>query len=95
MLPKSRFEEMLMIPINSQELGQFREFIAERCAKGEAAISPEEALDEWRASNPTAEELAESTTAVRKALADMEAGDAGQLLEVALAEIRDRHGLNE
>jgi hypothetical protein len=84
-----------MAPTQTRELSQFREFIAKKIAEGEQSISPEEALEEWRALNPTTEELAESVAAVRQALADMEAGDTGEPLDDLLAEIRARHGLHE
>jgi hypothetical protein len=54
-------------------------------------VSPEEALDEYRALHPTPEELAESVAAIKKALGDMAAGDTGISLEEFDRQFRDKH----
>jgi hypothetical protein len=74
------------------ELAQFNEFVSQRLISG-PAISPEEALDLWRAHHPISEELAESVQAVKEALADMEAGDRGMPFDEFIAELRERRNL--
>ena len=62
------------------ELARFQQFIADHLRKGEG-ISPEEALDLWRAENPQAEEFDDAVKSLRAALAEMDAGDAGMALD--------------
>ena len=73
------------------ELEKFHKFIGEKLSNGAADMTPEEALDEWRALHPTAEELAESVAAIKEALADMEAGDTGISLEEFDRQFREKH----
>jgi hypothetical protein len=77
----------------SSELQQFYSFLGERLANGGARISPEEALDEWRAENPSKEMLDESIAAIKKALEDMEAGDTGRPAEEVVADLRRKYHL--
>jgi L-alanine-DL-glutamate epimerase-like enolase superfamily enzyme len=61
-------------------------------------LSPEEVLDEWRELHPDgfdAVDSAAAVSAVRQALADMEAGDRGTPAQDVLAEIRARLSLPE
>ena len=62
------------------ELVSFQHFLADRVAAGAAGLSPEKAVDLWRAEHPVAVESGETILAVREALADMEAGDTGKPL---------------
>jgi hypothetical protein len=82
-----------MNPQVSDELRSFHDFIAEKLGNGDAALSPEETLDQWRALHPDPEELTQSVTAVRQALDDMAAGDPGRPLDDVVAELRQRHNL--
>ena len=75
------------------ELREFHIFVGEKLTNGGAKLSPEEALDQWRVLHPDPEELAESVSAVRQALADMAAGDRGRPVDDVLAELRSRHNL--
>lgn len=75
----------------ASELESFHRFVSEKLVTGAAELSPEEALDLWRAENPASTELAESIAAVRVALADMKAGDSGKPLEHFAEEFRARH----
>jgi hypothetical protein len=75
------------------ELHGFHEFLAEKLAAGKSAISPEEALDEWRAAHRSPEEFDEDVAAVRDALEDMANGDVGAPLAEFDREFRLRHGL--
>jgi hypothetical protein len=74
----------------SKDLKEFYRFVGDKLTSGETDLSPEEALDEWRLLNPPPEELAESVSAIRRAVADMRAGDRGRPVEDVLAEIRQR-----
>lgn len=74
----------------SRDLEGFHRFIGEKLNRGSAELSPEEVLDEWRVMNPAPEEIAESVAAIRRAAADMHAGDSGRPAAEILAEIRQR-----
>jgi hypothetical protein len=75
------------------ELAGFHEFVSEKLNNGGSDLSPEEALDQWRALHADPDELSESVAAVRLALADMAAGDSGRSVDDVLADLRSRHGL--
>ncbi|MBI4606151.1 MAG: hypothetical protein HY721_29645 [Planctomycetes bacterium] len=75
------------------ELIRFHRFISDRLGQGAGDLSPEEALDLWRAENPSPDEHAEAVAALREAIADMKAGDSGQPLEEFDREFRERRGL--
>jgi len=75
------------------ELRGFHQFLGEKLVAGELAISPEEALDEWRAANRSEAELATDVAAVREALDDMANGDVGVPLAEFDRKFRARHGL--
>jgi hypothetical protein len=70
------------------ELEAFHRFLGEQLANGGRALTPEECLELWRAQHPAGEQLRASVRAVQEALADMEAGDAGEPLAQFLAEFR-------
>jgi hypothetical protein len=74
------------------ELARFHEFIASHVAKG-GRLTPEEALDLWRAKHPSPDDAADTVQALRDALTDMEAGDCGVPLEEFDRTFRQRHGL--
>ena len=78
----------------THELESFHRFLGEQLANGGSSLTPEECLEPWRAENPVGEELRASVQAIQEALADMEAGDTGQLLEPFLAEFRQRNNLS-
>ena len=77
----------------SIELREFHQFLGQKLAAGTMAISPEQALDEWRLAHRSEEELADDIAAVREALDDMSNGDAGMTLAEFDQEFRRRHGL--
>jgi hypothetical protein len=77
----------------AEELREFHEFVGEKLSNGEAALSPEEALDQWRLAHPVPDDLTESVSAVRQALADMAAGDKGRPVDEVIEELRVRHNL--
>ncbi len=75
----------------SVDLEQFHQFIGAKLANGGSSLSPEQALDEWRAEHPTLEELNESVAVIRKSLADMEAGDTGRPAGEVIADLRRKY----
>lgn len=75
----------------SLELREFHSFVQVKLGSDEAReLSPEDVLAEWRGLHPTSGELTDSVTAIRRALADMQAGDHGRPAEDVVAEIRRR-----
>lgn len=74
------------------DLARFYQFISDRLNSGEP-LSPEEALDLWRAGNPPTDDSDDTVAAVREALAEMEKGDCGVGLDEFDRAFRQRHGL--
>ena len=70
------------------ELARFYEFIGQRLNNQGVTLSPEEALDLWRAQQPPAAELVATVAALREALVDMDAGDTGQPFDEFIRELR-------
>ena len=56
-------------------------------------MTPENPLDVWHSQNPPATDFDDTVAAVREALADMEAGDAGTPFEEFDRDFRLRHGM--
>jgi hypothetical protein len=77
----------------SEELASFHRFLSQQLQNGGPGMSPEEALDLWRAEHPSREDYEETVRALREALADIEAGDKGIPFEQFDAEMRRKHGL--
>lgn len=75
-----------------KELEQFHRFLAERLASGEDAISPEEALDQWRNLHPAPGLPEDDAAAVQEALDDLANGDEGVPAEEVLAALRAKFG---
>lgn len=75
------------------ELREFHQFLSEQLANGDAVVSPEEVLDQWRTVHPCEEVFAEDVAAVQEALDDMAAGDVGLPLDEFDRQFRRRHGL--
>lgn len=71
------------------DLADFHRFISIRLEVGDPAMTPEEALDLWRAQNPSRPEFEETTAALREAIRGMESGDAGTPLDEFDREFRD------
>jgi len=76
------------------ELARFNRFVSEKIGAGSGDLSPEEALDLWRAENPAAEDRDETVRALREALEELHAGDAGVSLDDFDREFRERNGLS-
>ena len=77
----------------NDELRDFHRFLSEKVSNGGAALSPEEALDEWRSHHPLAETDDDDLEAIQEALDDIANGDTGVPLEEFDREFRARHGL--
>ena len=75
------------------ELSGFHDFLSGKLTSGTAQLSPEEALDLWRAEHPEANDFPNDVAALREALADMEAGDDGLPLEEFDRKFRQRHAI--
>ena len=75
------------------ELVNFHHFVAERLERGEGDLSPEQALDLWRAEHPNPDEFGDAVQELREAIADMEAGDTGLPLDQFDREFRARHDI--
>ena len=73
------------------ELKAFRQFLDEQIERGGVHASPEQVVKLWRRQ----QELRDSTSAVREALSEMDAGDVGQPLDEFLDEFRTRSMLSE
>jgi hypothetical protein len=78
---------------SSDELSSFQHFLTERIASGDAELSPEQALDEWRTAHPCEDDFADTVRALRTALSEMEAGDRGMPFSEFDADFRARHGI--
>jgi predicted transcriptional regulator len=76
------------------DLRAFRAFIDEQLGNGSAALTPAEALELWEIQNPSESEEHETVEAIRRGLADVEAGRVRPARE-ALAELRRKHNLPE
>lgn len=63
------------------ELQQFALFIQSKLQAGEANLSPEEALDQWREENPSDEEFEENVRAIQVALDRLDSGVRGIPIE--------------
>ena len=75
------------------ELHQFHTFVGQKLAANAPALSPEEALDEWRAAHRSPQHISEDLAAVQEALDDMADGDVGIPLAQFDEEFRRRHGI--
>jgi hypothetical protein len=81
------------MPAQANDLRDFHEFLGEKLSNGGAELSPEEALDEWRARHPESHGFADEVAAVKEALDDMANGDAGMPFDEFDREFRRRHQL--
>ena len=79
--------------IITTELVGFHQFIGELLKIRDGAVSPEEALDLWRADHPLSEEFEDSVEALREAFGEVDAGVPGVPAEQFFREFRERHNL--
>jgi hypothetical protein len=77
----------------TQELQSFYQFAEQRLRNGGAEQSLDDLYGEWRACNPTREELETNVLAVRAALRDMDGGETGRPVDEFAAEFRRRNGI--
>ena len=77
----------------TEELRKFHRFLTEKVGAQATDLSPEEALDEWRRTNPPADTADEDVTAIREALEDMAKGDRAVPFDEFDREFRRRHNL--
>ena len=75
------------------ELIDFHRFLGEKLNHGDALISPEEALDEWRAQHAAEDDEQDDLEAIKEALADFDAGNRGIPFDKFDRNFRSRHGL--
>jgi ferric-dicitrate binding protein FerR (iron transport regulator) len=75
------------------ELVRFHHFVAVKLSENTIDLSPEEALELWRAEHPRHEEFDDATDALKEAFADIEAGDHGMPFEDFEREFRKKYGL--
>jgi predicted transcriptional regulator len=76
------------------DIHAFRAFIDEQLANGAATLTPAEALDLWEIENPSQDEEDATVEAIRRGLADVQAGRVRPARE-AVAELRRKHNLSE
>ena len=76
---------------HDSELAQFHDFVGQQLT-GSPQLTPEEALDLWRASHPQGDDYEETILALRESLADLEAGNRGQPADEFFRELRKRRG---
>ena len=77
----------------TQELQSFYQFAERRLRNGGSELSLDDLYGEWRACNPTPEELQTDVLAVRAALHDLDAGEKGQPIEEFVTEFERRNGI--
>lgn len=70
------------------EVERFLQFLNERIAEGATDLSPEDAVAQWRASQRAIEE---EIAAVKKSLADLDAGKVGRPFREFVEEFRAEH----
>src|SRR4051794_22671356 len=85
----------IMATDRANDLRAFRDFIDEKLKDGGADMTLDEALGLWEVENQGDDERAATVRAVREALDDMRARDAGVPARDHLAELRRRHNLPE
>ncbi len=59
------------------ELRDFHHFVGDKLSTHGAALSPEEALDQWRLQHPETQSSVEDAAAIQEALDDLANGDRG------------------
>jgi hypothetical protein len=77
----------------AKELQSFYQFAEQRLGNGGCDQSLDELLLEWRACNPTSDELDENVIAVQASLRDMDNGETGRPIAEFLTEFRRRNGI--
>jgi hypothetical protein len=74
------------------ELARFHAFVDVQLTSGMTELTPEEALEQWRALQRT--EYVETVAAIKESLDDLAKGERGQLYEEFIKEFREGRGLS-
>jgi hypothetical protein len=77
----------------AEQLQSFYQFAELRLRNGGCDQSLDDLYAEWRACNPTREELDTNVRAVRASLRDMDEGQTGRPFDEFTAEFRQRNGI--
>ena len=77
----------------AEELREFHRFLGAKLSDREVAVSPEEALDEWRRLHAATDSAKEDVAAIQKALDDLRHGDRGVSFAEFDRDFRKRHNL--
>lgn len=77
----------------TRELQSFYEFVEQRLQGRTCDRSLDDLFSEWRACNPTPEELVTNSLAVRASLRDMDEGETGRPIDEFAAEFRQQNGI--
>jgi predicted transcriptional regulator len=94
MLPAENTRGRAMATDRVNDLQAFKSFIDEKLANGEADLTLDEALARWEYENSSEEEREETRAAIRRGLADIEAGRVGPFEEFDRG-FRARHAPSE
>lgn len=78
---------------SSSDFSGFVQFAAAQLQAG-TELTPEQAVEQWRAMHPSEDEAADLEAAIQEAIDDMEAGQKGIPFEEFKREFRLRNGLN-
>ena len=73
------------------DLQNFHMFVTQQLADGHRELLPEDAVELWRANNPTAQEMRSSFAALDESIDDLNAGRL-QDFDTVNQQIRQRHG---
>lgn len=92
-LKRRQWYYRFMQKTQAADLASFHRFISIRLEIGGPVLTPEEALDLWRAENPSRVEFDETTAALQEAIREMESGDAGLPLAAFDREFRSRRAI--
>jgi hypothetical protein len=77
----------------TEQLHNFYQFVEQRLRENQCEQTLDDLYAEWRAQNPTPEELETDVRAVRAALRDMDGGETGRPIEDFAAEFRQKNGV--
>ena len=77
----------------TEQLHSFYQFAEQRLRENQCEQTLDELYSEWRARNPTPEELETNVLAVRAALRDMDGGETGRSIDEFAAEFRQQNGI--
>ncbi len=79
---------------SQSELASFHRIVGSVLSGQSANVSPEDALDLWRAEHPAQDERDDATAALKQALDSVAAGEHGIPIEEFERDFRRRHGID-